>query len=63
MVDLSNETRQRKLMAIMPVDEVWGVGRRIGKKREAMGIKNVLQLADAYSGLSVNISTLFLSAQ
>ena len=47
VVDLSNETRQRKLMAIMPIDEVWGVGRRIGKKLEAMGIKNVLQLADA----------------
>lgn len=47
VVDLSNEMRQRKLMAIMPVDEVWGVGRRIGKKLEAMGIKNVLQLADA----------------
>lgn len=46
VVDLSNETRQRKLMAIMPIDEVWGVGRRIGKKLEAMGIKNVLQLAD-----------------
>ena len=47
VVDLSNEMRQRKLMAIMPVDEVWGVGRRIGKKLEAIGIKNVLQLADA----------------
>lgn len=47
VVDLSNETRQRKLMAIMPIDEVWGVGRRISKKLEAMGIKNVLQLADA----------------
>lgn len=46
VVDLSNETRQRKLMGIMPIDEVWGVGRRIGKKLEAMGIKNVLQLAD-----------------
>lgn len=47
VVDLSNEARQRRLMAIMPIDEVWGVGRRIGKKLEAMGIKNVLQLADA----------------
>ncbi len=47
VVDLSNEKRQRKLMAIMPIDEVWGVGRRISKKLEAMGIKNVLQLADA----------------
>jgi DNA polymerase V len=33
-------------MALMPVSETWGVGRRIGKKLEAMGIKTVLQLAD-----------------
>ncbi|MEV9223468.1 Y-family DNA polymerase [Klebsiella pneumoniae] len=46
VVELSNLERQRKLMALLPVDEVWGVGRRISKKLEAMGIKTVLQLAD-----------------
>ncbi|HDE1930246.1 Y-family DNA polymerase [Klebsiella pneumoniae] len=46
VVDLSNQERQRKLMALLPVDEVWGVGRRLSKKLEAMGIKTVLQLAD-----------------
>ncbi|HCI6539022.1 TPA: Y-family DNA polymerase [Klebsiella variicola subsp. variicola] len=46
VVDLSNLERQRKLMALLPVDEIWGVGRRISKKLEAMGIKTVLQLAD-----------------
>jgi DNA polymerase V len=46
VVDLSNLERQRKLMALLPVDEVWGVGLRISKKLEAMGIKTVLQLAD-----------------
>ncbi|HED2969163.1 TPA: Y-family DNA polymerase [Klebsiella variicola subsp. variicola] len=46
VVDLSNLERQRKLMALLPMDEVWGVGRRISKKLEAMGIKTVLQLAD-----------------
>ncbi|MBQ0344947.1 Y-family DNA polymerase [Citrobacter freundii] len=46
VVDLSNLGRQRKLMAALPVDEVWGVGRRISKKLEAMGIKTVLDLAD-----------------
>ncbi|MDM3301832.1 Y-family DNA polymerase [Citrobacter sp. Cc227] len=45
VVDLSNIERQRKLMAALPVDEVWGVGRRISKKLEAMGIKTVLALA------------------
>ncbi|AYL71118.1 Y-family DNA polymerase [Citrobacter freundii] len=46
VVDLSNLDRQRKLMAALPVDEVWGVGRRISKKLEEMGIKTVLELAD-----------------
>lgn len=46
VVDLSNIERQRKLMAVLPVDEVWGIGRRISKKLEAMGIKTVLDLAD-----------------
>ncbi|MDM2723450.1 Y-family DNA polymerase [Citrobacter sp. Cy230] len=46
VVDLSNLERQRKLMSALPVDEVWGIGRRIGKKLEAMGIKTVLELAD-----------------
>lgn len=46
VVDLSNVDRQRKLMAALPVEDVWGVGRRIAKKLEMMGIKTVLQLAD-----------------
>ena len=46
VVDLSNIERQHKLMSLLPVDEVWGVGRRISKKLEAMGIKTVLQLAE-----------------
>ena len=46
VVNLSNIEKQRKLMAALPVNEVWGVGCRISKKLEAMGIKTVLQLAD-----------------
>lgn len=46
VVDLSNIDKQRKLMAALPVDEVWGVGRRIAKKLDAMGIKTVLQLCE-----------------
>lgn len=46
VVDLSNLERQRKLMAALPVEDVWGIGRRISRKLEAMGIKTVLQLAD-----------------
>ncbi|WP_447875150.1 translesion error-prone DNA polymerase V subunit UmuC [Serratia fonticola] len=47
VVDLSNRDRQRKLMALVPVGEVWGIGRRISKKLNVMGIENALQLADA----------------
>ncbi|HDT6506958.1 TPA: Y-family DNA polymerase [Klebsiella aerogenes] len=46
VVDLSNAERQRKLMAALPVEEVWGVGRRIAKRLETMGIRTVLQLAN-----------------
>lgn len=46
MVDLSNIARQRRLMAALNVGDVWGVGRRIAKKLEGLGIRTVLQLAD-----------------
>lgn len=46
VVDLSNVTRQRKLMSLLPVGEVWGIGRRISKKLETMGIRTALDLAD-----------------
>lgn len=47
VVDLSNVDRQRKLLALVPVEEVWGVGRRISKKLNVMGIENALQLAES----------------
>ncbi|PKE28091.1 DNA polymerase V subunit UmuC [Rahnella sp. AA] len=46
VVDLSLAARQLKLMALVEVGEVWGVGRRISKKLNDMGIKTALQLAD-----------------
>lgn len=46
VIDLSSRERQRKLLALVPVEEVWGVGRRISKKLNAMGIGNALQLAE-----------------
>lgn len=49
VVDLSNVERQRKLLALVPVEEVWGVGRRISKKLNLMGIESALQLADCSS--------------
>lgn len=49
VVDLSNVERQRKLMALVPVEEVWGVGRRISKKLNQMGIEKALHLAECSS--------------
>ncbi|CAI2429843.1 translesion error-prone DNA polymerase V subunit UmuC [Serratia liquefaciens] len=47
VVDLSNLERQRKLMGIVPVSGIWGIGRQISKKLQIMGIETALQLADA----------------
>ena len=49
VVDLSDAERQRRLMALIPVEDVWGVGRRISKKLNQMGIEKALQLADCSS--------------
>ncbi|WP_437890974.1 Y-family DNA polymerase [Phytobacter sp. V91] len=46
VVDLSNVERQRRLMARVPVEDVWGVGRRISKKLNALGIKTALDLSE-----------------
>lgn len=46
VVDLSEATRQRRLLAITPVDEVWGVGRRIAARLNTMGITTALELAE-----------------
>lgn len=46
VVELSNPLRQRKLMALVSVGDVWGVGGRIQKRLESMGVTTALQLAD-----------------
>ena len=46
VVNLSNIDRQRKLLALIPVSDVWGVGRRISKKLNLMGIETALHLAE-----------------
>ncbi|MDU1061674.1 MAG: Y-family DNA polymerase [Leclercia adecarboxylata] len=51
VLDLSSIARQRKLMAALPVEEVWGVGRRLSKRLDAMGIKTVLDLADTHTAV------------
>ncbi len=43
---LSEPARQRKLLALIPVEEVWGIGWRLARQLQAMGIHSALQLAD-----------------
>lgn len=44
IVDLRDETRRAKLMAVTPVDEVWGIGRKLTAKLTAQGINTVADL-------------------
>ena len=46
VVDLTDRARQRRLLKRVPVEEVWGVGRKLTAKLKAMGIGTALQLAD-----------------
>ncbi|NVK41577.1 MAG: translesion error-prone DNA polymerase V subunit UmuC [Oceanospirillaceae bacterium] len=47
VVDLMDPARQRRLLSITPVDEVWGVGRRLAPRLNTAGIRTALELADA----------------
>ncbi|ELJ8295789.1 Y-family DNA polymerase [Enterobacter roggenkampii] len=40
-----NPRRTEKLLSLQPVEEIWGVGRRIGKKLNTYGVKTALELA------------------
>ncbi|WP_421637177.1 Y-family DNA polymerase [Enterobacter ludwigii] len=40
-----NPKRTEKLLSLQPVEEIWGVGRRIGKTLNTYGVKTALQLA------------------
>ena len=46
VVDLSDRQRQRRLLKLLPVREVWGVGRRIAQRLQLQGINTALELAD-----------------
>lgn len=46
VVDLTDPIRQRKLMAQVAVEEIWGVGRKLSARLRAMGVDTALQLAD-----------------
>ncbi len=45
VLDLSDSVRREKLMKIVPVGEVWGIGSRTSKKLNQLGIHTVWDLA------------------
>ncbi|WP_315315624.1 translesion error-prone DNA polymerase V subunit UmuC [Pantoea vagans] len=47
VVDLSDRSRQRKLLHLTDVSDIWGVGQRISKRLNQLGITTALQLADS----------------
>jgi DNA polymerase V len=47
VVDLSSRTRQRKLLHLTDVSDIWGIGPRITKRMYQLGINTALQLADS----------------
>jgi DNA polymerase V len=46
VVDLRDPARQRRLLALAEVGEVWGIGRRISARLGPMDVATALQLAD-----------------
>ncbi|MFK7161222.1 translesion error-prone DNA polymerase V subunit UmuC [Marinospirillum sp. MEB164] len=47
VVDLSAPERQRRLLALLPVRAVWGVGRQLAAQLESQGKISALDLADS----------------
>ncbi len=47
VVDLSDRHRQRKLLHLTDVSDIWGIGQRISKRMNQLGITTALQLADS----------------
>ena len=43
---METEEKRRKALGMVPVTEVWGVGRRLGPRLQSKGIKTALDLAD-----------------
>ncbi|KAB7701086.1 translesion error-prone DNA polymerase V subunit UmuC [Plesiomonas shigelloides] len=47
VVDLRNPERRKKLMAITPIEEVWGIGRQLDAGLKSRGIHTVADLVNA----------------
>ncbi|EFF2406022.1 DNA polymerase V subunit UmuC [Escherichia coli] len=65
VVALTAENRNRilKLLGLQPVGEIWGVGRRLTEKLNALGINTALQLAQANTAFIRKNFASFLSVR
>ena len=45
VVDLTDPQRQKRLMEITPVGEIWGVGRKLTERLQSIGVDTALRLA------------------
>ncbi len=45
VLDLSDNNRRKKLMQLVPVNEVWGIGRQTTKRLQLMGINTAYELS------------------
>lgn len=51
VVELSDRSRQRKLMSLVKTEEVWGIGSKLSKRLTGLGIHTALDFADARPSL------------
>ena len=65
MVALTAENRNRilKLLGLQPVGEVWGVGRILTEKLNALGINTALQLAQANTAFILSLIHIFWNSE
>ncbi len=60
VVDLTSRERQQKLLAITPVNEVWGVGSRLTKRLEQINLRSALDLANCSPARIRNLFSIVL---
>lgn len=60
VVDLSCFERQQRLLAITPVNEIWGVGRKLSKRLQRIGISSALDLANSSPAKIRNLFSIVL---
>ena len=60
VVDLTCRERQQRLLNITPVSDVWGVGRKLAKRLDSIGITTALELANCSHSIIRNLFSIVL---